>query len=397
MDRSTLATLELLDSHILVVDDEPTNVRLLERILADSGYRNVVGITDPRGVEEHLRTFDPDLILLDLLMPKVDGFAVMDLVSERMPEDAYLPILVLTADATPKTKLRALSAGATDFLTKPFDQLEVLLRIRNLLDARMLHGRLREQNEILDQAVTERTRELQQSVDELRKVDRDRRELVERLVYAQEEERGRVAQDIHDDTIQAMTAVGMRLEAIRRRLNGEQEEPIDRLKDVVEGAIDRLRHLLFELRPRILDQEGLAAALRESLIHVDGQRGLDWHLQNELQDEPSAEIRTILFRVAGEAISNVRKHADASRLRVELHNKDGGYLVRVADDGKGLPPGTERNGSLPGHLGLPSMRERVELSGGWISIQSLPGAGTAVEFWLPGRDISTAGPAKAAH
>jgi signal transduction histidine kinase len=385
MDRSTAPSPDLIDSRILVLDDEPTNVRLLERILADSGYTEVRGISDPREVEGLLLAFDPDLILLDLLMPHLDGFAIMELLQERTAQETFFPILVLTADATPKTKLRALSAGATDFLTKPFDQVEVLLRIRNLLETRKLHGRLQERNQVLNEAVKERTRELEEMIDDLRRIDQERRVLVDRLVFAQEHERGRIAQDIHDDTLQVMTAVGMRLEAIRRRTDGEQQGSLDQLKESVGGAIERLRHQLFDLRPRALDEEGLAATLRESLTYLEGQTQLQWRLENDLQEEPPLELRTVLYRVAREAITNVRKHADAHNIDVALKDAGDGYAVRIVDDGRGMEPVTARNGALPGRLGLPSMRERVELAGGWIRIHSLPGEGTAVEFWIPKR------------
>jgi putative two-component system response regulator len=152
-----------LDARILVVDDEDPNVQLLERILSIAGYRNVVSTTDPRQVLELLHTFQPDLILLDLLMPHLDGFAVMDLVYYSVPIDSYLPILVLTADATSETRRRALAGGARDFLTKPLDVDEVLLRIANMLDIRFLHRQLQKEKGALEDRVQERTKELEES------------------------------------------------------------------------------------------------------------------------------------------------------------------------------------------------------------------------------------------
>src|SRR5205823_3480472 len=108
---------------------------------------------------------DPDLILLDLLMPHMDGFEVMAELGRRVPDGSYVPILVLTADATPQARQRALSMGARDFLAKPFDHDEALLRIRNLLETRSLHLRLRDQNDVLEQRVGERTAELQRSLE----------------------------------------------------------------------------------------------------------------------------------------------------------------------------------------------------------------------------------------
>ncbi|MDQ3556462.1 MAG: ATP-binding protein [Gemmatimonadota bacterium] len=124
---------------ILVVDDQDANVELLESILRDDGYLNVRSTTDSRRVIPLFQERAPDLILLDLHMPHLDGFAVMRQLAEHIPEESFLPIVVLTADSTPEAKRRALSGGAHDFLTKPLDQTEVSLRIRNLLRTRSLH------------------------------------------------------------------------------------------------------------------------------------------------------------------------------------------------------------------------------------------------------------------
>jgi response regulator RpfG family c-di-GMP phosphodiesterase len=148
-------------SRILVVDDEEANVRLLEKILARAGYDQVHGLTDPTEIPERIAEFPPDLILLDLHMPRVDGFAVLDALRRHVRSDAYLPVLVLTADVSPDAKRRALSLGAKDFLTKPFDVEEVVLRVRNMLETRRLHKQLRNENYDLEERVRERTHDLQ--------------------------------------------------------------------------------------------------------------------------------------------------------------------------------------------------------------------------------------------
>ena len=155
--------MDINDARILIVDDEPANVRLLERLLRRGGYANVTTLTDARDVLPALVEQKPDLILLDLHMPHLDGFGVMQLAASCIAPTTYLPILVLTADLTTETKQRALSAGATDFLTKPFDPIEVLLRVGNLLRTRALHRRLQEANQSLEEKVRERTRELEEA------------------------------------------------------------------------------------------------------------------------------------------------------------------------------------------------------------------------------------------
>src|ERR1700738_3490818 len=159
---------ELTKMKIIVIDDEPVNVGLLEGILADSGYTRVQSITDSRLAFKTRKTFQPDLILLDLMMPHLDGFAVLETLRADQSE-ILLPVIVLTADANEQTKLRALRAGATDFLLKPFDQIEVLLRIGNLLETRRLHIQLDTQRAAFEEALRASTTELREAQSELAK------------------------------------------------------------------------------------------------------------------------------------------------------------------------------------------------------------------------------------
>jgi putative two-component system response regulator len=154
---------DLVDARILMVDDERANILLLERILEKAGYRNVRSTTDPEAVPGLVAEFRPDLLLLDLKMPRLDGFEILDLLADGASSDPDLPVLVLTADATRETRRRALEAGARDFLTKPLDVDEVLLRIANMLDIRSLTLELRAKNATLEDRVRERTRELEES------------------------------------------------------------------------------------------------------------------------------------------------------------------------------------------------------------------------------------------
>ena len=153
----------LKSSRILIVDDQEANVMLLERLLQMSGYTNFISTTDPRQVLPLFGKFQPDLILLDLMMPHLDGYAVMQQIGPRIAEGTYLPILVLTAEMNAEAKQKALTVGAKDFLTKPLDAVEVILRIRNLLETRYLHLRMQEQNELLEERVREKTRELEEA------------------------------------------------------------------------------------------------------------------------------------------------------------------------------------------------------------------------------------------
>lgn len=251
-----------------------------------------------------------------------------------------------------------------------------------LEDIRRLRDELLSKNLTLEARVIERTHELSESLEELRGSNAERRRLLSHLVRAQEDERRRIAGDIHDDPLQILVAVTMRLDMLRRELaDAERSDGVSELREMVRAAIEKLRNLMFELRPPILDEQGLAAALRE---HAE-----QWHLELRLaiddrfEAEPPAEARLILYRIAQEAFANIRKHSQAATVIVTLEQRGAAFLVRVEDDGVGFQAATV-DGSRQGHIGLTSMRERAELAGGGCRIHSLPAGGTTVEFWVPG-------------
>jgi putative two-component system response regulator len=162
-------------ARILIVDDEPANVDVLRRLLERHGFGRIEQTTDPREAAELYVRYRPDLILLDLHMPGMDGLAVMDQLNE-IAEASYLPILMLTGDMSPEARQEALSRGAKDFVSKPFHGDEVLLRVRTLLETRFLYFQVQSQNQILEAKVRERTRELEAA----------QIEIIERLARAAE-------------------------------------------------------------------------------------------------------------------------------------------------------------------------------------------------------------------
>lgn len=189
------------DARVLMVDDEATNISLLDKILRREGYANLWGFQDARAALDAFPEVDPDIVLLDLHMPHLDGFQVMEALVERLSAGSFLPILVLTADVMTETKQRALSAGATDFLTKPFDRVEVLLRMRNLLRTRAMHLELRDQNVILEEKVREQTAELWDAIRRLEGAEKElrlsREETIHRLSIAAEFRDDETARHIH--------------------------------------------------------------------------------------------------------------------------------------------------------------------------------------------------------
>jgi PAS domain S-box-containing protein len=223
---------------------------------------------------------------------------------------------------------------------------------------------------------------LRWSLDVLRQTLQQRRELAQRVQHAQEEERRRIAADLHDDPIQVMSAVDMRLQMLAGFPDSVSSDELAALELDVRGAIERLRSMLFELRPAALDIEGLVPALEQYLEHVASSTGWLWEVQGHVVEEPDADVRALLYRIAQEAIQNARKHAGATQLRVDVATAGDGVSVRIHDDGAGFDP-DEASRPEPGHLGMSAMLESAELAGGWVRVASSFGEGTTVECWLP--------------
>ncbi|HXF37380.1 MAG TPA: PAS domain-containing protein [Actinomycetota bacterium] len=233
--------------------------------------------------------------------------------------------------------------------------------------------------------ITERKRAeeaLRESLAVLRDTMRERRRLMAKLERAQDEERRRIAADIHDDPIQAMSAASVHLQAL---MAGEEDparrSALGEVHAAVAEAIERLRHLLFELRPPSVEG-GLAGAVAAYLERAAAMGGFRGEVQDRMDEEPAPDVSATAFRIVREAIANARKHAGPSRVTVELRSAHGGLRIRIADDGRGFDPALVGRPE-PGHLGLGSMLERAELAGGWCRVETAPGRGTTVECWLP--------------
>jgi len=243
---------------------------------------------------------------------------------------------------------------------------------------------LRLRSELADRMQAEQSTRL--SLELLKESDAKRRALLADLVAAQEEERQLIASDVHDDSLQAMASVGLSLDRLYRRLSDtEYAELVAEVREDVDGAVARLRDLLFQLNPVTLESEGLARAFEAILTRYFVIDGIACSVNSTLTLEPEQGIRFILYRIGQEALINVRKHASATRITVTMSRREGGFLVVVADDGVGFDAGEAGASSLPGHMGLRSMRRRAEGAGGWLLVDSTPGAGTTVQAWIPSR------------
>jgi signal transduction histidine kinase len=224
---------------------------------------------------------------------------------------------------------------------------------------------------------------LLEKVGELQEANVDRSRLLANLVWAHEAERARIASDIHDDSIQVMAAAALRLEMLGDDLvDSGHGDAISEVAEKARHAVGRLRRLIFDLSPRALENGGLGSAIRAYLREVCTEVGLEWSVEDRLGRHLPDVVEVVLYRIAQEAIRNAEKHAQARTVSVTLSEQDGGSLLRIADDGVGFSaggPGERR----PGHVGLPSMRERATVAGGTLRLETAPGQGCVIEVWVP--------------
>jgi PAS domain S-box-containing protein len=233
---------------------------------------------------------------------------------------------------------------------------------------------------------------LEQNIEALSSAGQQQRNTIVELIRAQERERMRVAAGIHDDSLQVITAAALRLQQLRRRLHDPEDLKIlSKLDETIMLAANRLRRMIFDFRPPpALERDGLVAALSVYLDQLQSETGIAYEIEVDLSAEPPEEARVVIYRIAQEALMNVRKHAHASRIRVRLSQVDDGYLTEISDDGVGFDPRPEE--LISGHLGLTLMRDRAEIVGGWCRVARGPDGGTRVEIWIPhGAAVATGG------
>ena len=234
---------------------------------------------------------------------------------------------------------------------------------------------------------------LNSAAEDIERRQQEQAALMAELVAVEEETRRRVAADIHDDTAQAVAAAALRIDTLVSELTDPAARDVGaNARQALIEANRRLRRLLFELRPPALDEAGLAAALELYLGDGFGNDGFTWRVDDRLGSEPDPETRAILYRVALEALTNVRRHAGAGSVEVLLERRGVGVAVRVCDDGRGFDLPAPDAAAEPGHIGIISMRERAEAAGGRFALWSRPGEGTTVDFWMP--EPNGAGPTR---
>jgi two-component system sensor histidine kinase UhpB len=214
----------------------------------------------------------------------------------------------------------------------------------------------------------------------LERVDNERRRSGKLVLRGQEEERRRVARDLHDEVNQALTGILLRLEALAQDVAPDQRSQVAELKALTGQAMDELLRLARQLRPTALDDHGLAPAIEAQARGFSERTGVEAHVAVDGDPgELDEETQTVVYRVAQEALSNAAQHAHPGRIDIELSTVDGSVELRVRDDGEGFDPLASRAGGL----GLEGMAERARLAGGVLDLRSERGAGTELTLRLP--------------
>jgi signal transduction histidine kinase len=233
--------------------------------------------------------------------------------------------------------------------------------------------------------------ELQTALDELADTEAKRKQLLDKTMRSAEEERTRIAAELHDGPIQRLTAVGYRLEEAQLALEGGDAAQatglVGEVRRELYAEIGGLRRLMAALRPPVLDERGLTLALRDLLEAFERRTGVECALQGESRLRVEPEIETVLYRVVQEALNNVAKHADARHVWVYVRVDDDRVDMQVSDDGVGFDASSLNGLVDSGHFGLAGMRERVEIAGGSHRLISAPGNGTAIRVRLPRRRV----------
>jgi signal transduction histidine kinase len=362
-------------------DKELVGHRLPERPLVETVLRERQGTAEVKGLDgvERIHAFTP-----------VGGRA-----GDRLFITAGVDSAEVFADPNADLRRFLLLAGFGVLLALALSYLATKLLLQRWTSSVVESARRFGQGDLTARApvprglgdLTDVANALNSAAEDIERRQGEQARLLSELVAAEEETRRRIAADIHDDTAQAVAAAGLRMDALVADLNDpDAREAAANARQALAEANRRLRRLLFELRPPALDEAGLAAALELFLADSFSQDGLDWRVENRLDGEPCPDTRAILYRVALEALTNVRKHANANLVEVVLERRGVGVAVRVRDDGLGFDLPAPDAAAEPGHIGLVSMRERAEAAGGRFALRSTPGKGTTVDFWIPEPD-----------
>ncbi len=367
---------------ILIMDDVPANLRVLVDCLEEHDFAVAVAQDGEEGLKR-AQLIHPDLILLDLRMPILDGFEVCRRLKAN-PSTEDIPVIFMTASGAASDKVTGFEVGAVDYVTKPFQMDEVLARVKAHLSIQQMRKQIEQQNlqlreEILVRERTQRELRVAQKV----KAEAERLQLLERLVNVQEDERRRISRELHDEIGQSLTGLSLGLKNLHSLLPDERSRETLRWLETLTVQIGRDVHrTAWELRPTSLDDIGLVRALETYVNDWTERFGVFTELDASGLDgrRLPTEVETTAYRVVQEAMTNVLKHADASKVTLTLEQQGDGLQIVIHDDGKGFDPAAAAD---QGRLGLTGMRERLAPLKGGLTIDSSAESGTMLRIRIP--------------
>jgi signal transduction histidine kinase len=373
---------------ILAVDDNDALRYSLSRTLQAGGYR----VIEARNGEEALRLAEqaPDLITLDVRLPDMDGFEVCRKLKSGS-NTSHIPVLHISATFTDKEyRIRGLEA-ADGYLAEPISREELLATVAALLrlkqaekearlqadEAERARQELKQAHGELELRVQERTRELSAMTEEVR-------ELTAKLIKLQDEERRRLARELHDSTGQTLAAMKMALDQMSSEVHGERMSSL--LKETIslnEDISRQLRTMSYLLHPPLLDEAGLPSALQWYVNGFSQRSGItvDLQMSSDFGRLPQ-DMEIALFRVVQECLTNVHRHSGSSKAEIGLSRTAEQVSLSVTDAGKGIPSGSLPSGKVVPGVGLMGIKERVRQFGGNVEVRS-SGRGTAVRATVP--------------
>jgi len=344
---------------ILVVDDDLITRTTLAALLEKPNYRVEMAEDGIQGIEMAKR-INPDVILLDVMMPHMNGYDACRRIRSD-PQIGEVPIILITALDDQDAKLNGLVAGADDFLAKPFDSLELEIRLNTLRHVdRYRH------------LVNERAK-LKEAFEELSAKNSQLQILSRQVLEAQENERRNVAVELHNEIGQLITG----LKFILERNEDEKRAQLVEARDVTNELMQRVRAMSLDLRPAVLDDFGLPAALDDLFKRFSRQTKIAIHHNIDPLDERRFDktIEITVFRLAQEAITNIARHAGVNEANVTLIIEPDHMQISIVDSGKGFDVDSKDAGAS---TGLSGMAERTHMAGGHFVLQSAPGNGTLV-------------------
>jgi signal transduction histidine kinase len=250
-------------------------------------------------------------------------------------------------------------------------------------DLREAIARVEQERDLVAARLQRAEEDLDAAQQRLEDADWARRHLLDNVAAGGDEARRRFATALHDGALQLLTAAELQLERIRLGVGKTKyASDLEELQATIKRVEDSLRGLLYNVSPAAVDVHArLGDSIRERAMALKQHTGIEPDLDVRLPDVLAAEVKTNVFRNVSEALNNVEKHSNATRVSLKAEVLDGGISVVISDDGTGFVVAESR--FLPGHLGLVAMRERAQLAGGWCRLDSEPGTGTRVSFWIP--------------